>query len=94
MIYHVTRTDTPGPGEFVSAVVIARGRSLAREAVSHLSGVISNGTQRNVWARPLDTVNESGIVVAYHDETPTLDDAMDIDPATDYDSQLVEPEAV
>lgn len=37
-LYSVQRTTVPGPGEFVSALVIAGGTSLARKAVADLNG--------------------------------------------------------
>lgn len=74
-IYEVKRTDSVAPGEFVSAVVVAPGKDLARKAVAHLPGVVASGRKRNVQAEPMDTTGGPYLVVAYHDETPTLDDA-------------------
>ncbi|MFE3409433.1 hypothetical protein ACFXMT_14185 [Streptomyces mirabilis] len=91
MIYNVFRTDDVQPGEFVSAVVIAPGKDLARKAFADRPGVVASGKRRNVEAAPLDTTGPVSVVSVYHDETPTLDDALaDVDPSTDYDSALLE----
>lgn len=76
-IYNVTRTDDVQPGEFVSAVVIAPGKDLARRAVAHLPGVKVTGKGRNVQAEPLDTTGPVQLISFYEDETPTLDDALE-----------------
>lgn len=93
MIYAVTRTDTVAPGEFVSAVVIAPGKDLARKAFADQPGVIATGKRRNIVAEPLDTTGPVRVVSVYHDETPTLDDALAPDPTADYDSELLEAES-
>jgi hypothetical protein len=64
-LYHVTRTDRPGPGEFVNADVIAGGVRQAREAVGHMTGV----TKDNVRAVVVDTTKEIRVLGAYFDET-------------------------
>ncbi|MFI8830564.1 hypothetical protein ACIGPN_06000 [Streptomyces afghaniensis] len=79
-VYEVTRTDTPGPGEFVSATVIASGTAQAREAVAHMTGVVAKGRGRNVKAERLPTANAgTTVLAAYFDESPTLDDALSVD---------------
>jgi hypothetical protein len=83
-IYNVTRTDVVAPGEFVSAVVVAPGKDLARRAVAHLAGVVVSGKGRNIQAEPMDTTGGPYLVVAYHDETPTLDDALSDADAPEY----------
>ncbi|MFJ9318821.1 hypothetical protein [Streptomyces globisporus] len=83
MIYEVSRTDDVQPGEFVSAVVIAPGKDLARRSVAHLPGVKVTGKGRNVKAEPLDTTGPARLISVYEDETPTLDDAM---PSAEYQS--------
>lgn len=75
-IYSVTRTDDVAPGEFVSAVVVAPGKDLARRAVAAFPGVVVSGKGRNVKAEPFDTTGPVSIVSVYEDETPTLDDAL------------------
>jgi hypothetical protein len=76
-IYNVSRTDRPGPGEFVDAVVIAPGVDQARRAVGHFAGVVVTGKGRNVKAEKLDTTGDVRLISVYEDETPTLDDALD-----------------
>lgn len=88
MIYNVTRTDSVAPGEFVSAVVVAPGKDLARRAVEHFSGVIVSGAKRNVKAEPFDTTGPTAIVSVYEDETRTLDDAMDTGVTYPYDDMV------
>jgi hypothetical protein len=83
-IYEVSRTDDVQPGEFVTAVVIAPGRDLARKAVAHLSGVKATGKGRNVKAEPLDTTGPVQLISIYEDETPTLPFG-DSDPDTEAD---------
>lgn len=97
-LYVVTRTDNPGPGEFVDAHVIAGGVAQARALVSHLEGV----TKTNVVARRVDVTKAPNQVIStYFDERPTpitvdvpIDRADDdLTAGTDYDSALVEPES-
>lgn len=70
MIYQVSRTDTVQPGEFVSAVVIAPGKDMARRAVEHFPGVKVSGKGRNVQAEPLDTTARDQVLLisVYEDE--------------------------
>lgn len=63
-LYEVTRTDEPGPGEFVSATVIAGGTAQARRAVAHLEGV----TTANVEATRKDITGRTELVSVYWDE--------------------------
>jgi len=69
-IYEISRTDAVQPGEFVSAVVIARGTDLARRSVAHLPGVVVSGKGRNIKAEPLDTTGATRLVTVYEDERP------------------------
>lgn len=76
-LYEVRRTDSAGPGEFVSATVIASGTAQAREAVGHMKGVVAKGGKRNVQAQRVDTASVGvHVIAAYFDESPTLDDAL------------------
>lgn len=68
-LYEVTRTDAAGPGEFVSATVIAGGTAQAREAVAHMTGVITKGAKRNVRAERLDVTGGTSVLAAYFDES-------------------------
>ncbi|MFJ4529069.1 hypothetical protein [Streptomyces nigrescens] len=68
-LYHVVRTDRPGPGEFVDAHVIAGGVRQAREAVGHMDGV----TKDNVRAVLVDLTKEIRVITAYFDETAPMD---------------------
>jgi hypothetical protein len=89
-LYEVTRTDAVGPGEFVSATVIASGTAQAREAVAHMTGVVARGAKRNVKAERLPTANAgTTVLAAYFDESPTLDDALRAD-SYPYDDMIGE----
>lgn len=77
-LYKVTRTDEPGPGEFVDATVIAGGTAQARKAVAHLPGV----TAKNVVAVPVSTTGRTEIVSVYYDERTSSDF-----PVSDYDNE-------
>lgn len=70
-LYSVERTDDPQAGEFVNALVIAGGTSLARKAVAHMSGV----TAKNVKATKVDTTLKGGALLlsAYWDERTPVD---------------------
>lgn len=63
-LYHVTRTDRPGPGEFVDAYVTAGGTAQARKAVAHMGGI----TAKNVRAVLVDTTKAIEVLSAYFDE--------------------------
>ncbi|MGW4986300.1 hypothetical protein ACWEQ3_01435 [Streptomyces mirabilis] len=65
-LYSVERTDDTKPGEFVNALVVARGAALARKAVSHLGGV----TAKNIKASLVPNAPQGGAVLlaAYWDE--------------------------
>lgn len=63
-LYEVCRTDDVQPGEFVSALVIARGTAQARNTVRHLAGV----TARNVRAERRNVVADVAILSVFHDE--------------------------
>lgn len=63
-LYEVTRTDQVGPGEFVSAIVIAGGTAQARKAVAHMKGV----TAKNVRADKVDIAGNVTVLAAYWDE--------------------------
>lgn len=63
-LYEVKRTDRPGPGEFVDAVVIAGGTAQARKAVAHMYGV----TAHNVAATKVDTTKDVRVLSTYFDE--------------------------
>ncbi|MEU0245154.1 hypothetical protein ABZ192_12615 [Streptomyces sp. NPDC006235] len=77
-VYEVSRTDSAGPGEFVSATVIASGTAQAREAVAHMTGVVAKGVKRNVKAERVETTGVSTTVLAaYFDESPKLFDALE-----------------
>jgi hypothetical protein len=77
-VYEVTRTDSVGPGEFVSATVIASGTAQAREAVAHMTGVVAKGAKRNVKAERVETTGVgTTVLTAYFDESPTLFDVSD-----------------
>lgn len=67
-LYNVTRTDSVAPGEFVSAIVLARGAAIARGLVQGKPGV----TPKNVTAEPMETAKVDQILSVYEDETPTL----------------------
>lgn len=79
-VYEVSRIDAAGPGEFVSATVIASGTAQAREAVAHMTGVVAKGRGRNVKAERVETAGTRvHVLAAYFDESPTLDDALSAD---------------
>ncbi len=68
-LYEVTRTDEVGPGEFVSATVIAGGTAQARNAVANMSGV-SKGA-KNVRAERINLTDSIQVLAAYFDERET-----------------------
>lgn len=69
-LYEVTRTDEVKPGEFVSALVIAGGTALARNAVRRFEGV----TAKNVRAERRDVTAETAILSVYNDEREAAPD--------------------
>lgn len=77
-LYSVQRTDEVQPGEFVSAVVVAKGAALARSMAHGRPGV----TTSNVVANRLDVVNTNYVVSTEYDErepmAPTLPDPEEI----------------
>lgn len=91
-VYEVSRIDAAGPGEFVSATVVASGTAQAREAVSHMSGVVAKGAKRNIEATRLETSGTGvHLLAAYFDESPTLDDALSAEGANyPYDDMIGE----
>lgn len=67
-LYEVQRTDEVQPGEFVSAVVVAKGAALARKSVAHHAGV----TRKNVVALPLEARNANYTLSVEYDEREPL----------------------
>lgn len=79
-LYQVSRTDDAGPGEFVSAYVIAGGKAQARGAVAHMNGVSAKGA--NVVAERVELIREDvSVISTYFDESPTLDEWPTLDEA-------------
>nr|WSW58465.1 hypothetical protein OG513_07655 [Streptomyces sp. NBC_00998] len=64
-LYEVVRNDIVGPGEFVSATVIAGGTAQARKAVAHMKGV----ARTNVTATRVDVTGPTLVIAAYWDES-------------------------
>jgi hypothetical protein len=75
-LYEVERTDRPGPGEFVNALVIAGGTALAREMVQRFEGV----TPKNVKAARKDTTEVPRVLSVYWDESEASPEAPQAEP--------------